>query len=614
MEDNQEYDVIILGTGIGGTMLGAILARHNLNVLMIDSESHPRFAIGEATTPDTNFRLKLLALKYEIPEIAFLSAFQPLRDYISPACGVKRAFSFLYEREGIDQIATETHQYPTIAPPMGPDCHFFRQDTDAHMMAVAVSYGAKVRQQTRIADIDIQEDHVTLTSEKGQTFRGKYLVDGTGMKSVLSHKFDLRDDPDKFRTNTRAIFTHMVGVRHYDQVGAPRSEHGFKYPFSQSTLHHVFEGGWFWIIPFNNHQDSTNPLCSVGLVLNRRIHPETGMDAEEEFWSYVRKFPAMVRQFEGAQAIRGWVSTGRLQYGSKNITGHRYSLLSHAGFFIDPLYSTGLALTTAWVDLLGGQLLKAFETGDFSVESFEHLNQFFRNNISYADEVVSSSFVAFRDFDLWDAWYRIWVVGLLIGTSLNAGLYLKFRAKKDRKILEQTGIEPYSVLLGGKFPEFQKLYRVALAEMDRVRDGETSPAEAAKNIRALFKGIKYVPTYWRWHDPAVRSTPAFTLWGMTRMYIWFLLFAPANLRRPLFGWNPLTAYRYVFGSILENNGLSRRRKRSYIRDVFKAWNTDWLPGKSAEPRNNHLESNRMTGKATHGELNERTVSVTATSP
>lgn len=578
MEDNQEYDVIILGTGIGGTMLGAILARHNLSVLMIDSESHPRFAIGEATTPDTNFRLKLLALKYEIPEIAFLSAFQPLRDYISPACGVKRAFSFLYEREGIDQIATETHQYPTIAPPMGPDCHFFRQDTDAHMMAVAVSYGAKVRQQTRIADIDIQEDHVTLTSEKGQTFRGKYLVDGTGMKSVLSHKFGLRDDPDKFRTNTRAIFTHMIGVKHYDQVGAPRSEHGFKYPFSQSTLHHVFEGGWFWIIPFNNHQDSTNPLCSVGLVLNRRIHPETGMDAEEEFWSYVRKFPAMVRQFEGAQAIRGWVSTGRLQYGSKNITGHRYSLLSHAGFFIDPLYSTGLALTTAWVDLLGGQLLKAFETGDFSVESFEHLNQFFRNNISYADEVVSSSFVAFRDFDLWDAWYRIWVVGLLIGTSLNAGLYLKFRAKKDRKILEQTGIEPYSVLLGGKFPEFQKLYRVALAEMDRVRDGQTSPAEAAKNIRALFKGIKYVPTYWRWHDPAVRSTPAFTLWGMTRMYIWFLLFAPADLRRPLFGWNPLTAYRYVFGSILENNGLSRRRKRSYIRDVFKAWNTDWLPG------------------------------------
>jgi len=97
------------------------------------------------------------------------------------------------------------------------------------------------------------------------------------------------------------------------------------------------------------------------------------------------------------------------------------------------------------------------------------------------------------------------------------------------------------------------------------------------------------------------------------MYIWFLLFAPSELRRPLFGWNPLTAYRYVFGSIIENNGASRRRKHSYIRDVFKAWNMDWLPGKSAEPRN-RLESNRVTSKSTHGELNETPVSVQATLP
>ncbi|MDX6443993.1 MAG: tetracycline 7-halogenase / O2-dependent halogenase [Blastocatellia bacterium] len=614
MENKEEYDVIILGTGIGGTMLGAILSRNKLKVLMLDSETHPRFAIGEATTPDTNFRLKLLALKYGLPEISFLSAFQPLRDYVSPACGVKRAFSFLYQREGKDQIPTETHQYPTLAPPMGPDCHFFRQDTDAFMMAVAVDYGAKVRQKTRIAEIDIQEDRVTLTSEKGETFRGKYLVDGTGMKSVLSHKFQLRDDPDKFRTNTRAIFTHMVGVKLYDQVGASRQKHGLKYPLSQSTLHHVFEGGWFWVIPFNNHQDSTNPLCSVGLVLNRRIHPETGMDAEEEFWSYVNKFPDMVRQFEGAQAIRDWVSTGRLQYGAKSISGHRYCLLSHAGFFIDPLYSTGLALTTAWVDLLGGQLLKAFSSGDFAVESFDHLNVFFSNNIGYADEMVSSSFVAFRDFDLWDAWFRVWVLALFIGTALNASLYLRYRQTKDKRVLDQTGKEPYSVLLGGKFPEFQKLYRQALAEMDRVRDGQTSPAEAAKQIRGLFKGIEYLPTYWHWHQASVRTTPAFTIWGMTRMYIWFLLFAPRATRKLLFGWRPLTAYNYVLSSILDNNRASKRRKRSYIRDVFKAWNLDWLSAKSAESNGHRQGPDMLAAKAPHREMNETPVSVSATLP
>jgi FADH2 O2-dependent halogenase len=604
MTTKSEYDVLILGTGIGGGMLGAILAHHGLNVLMLDSESHPRFAIGEATTPDTNFRLKLLSLKYDLPEIAHLSAFHSTRDNVSAACGVKRAFSFVYQREGQEQNAKETHQYPTLAPPMGPDCHFFRQDTDAYMMAVALNYGAHVKQQTKVAEIDIQEDHVTLTSEKGETFRGKFLVDGTGMKSVLSHKFGLRDDPEKFRTNTRAIFTHMVGVKLYDQVTS-RKKHGLHYPLSQSTLHHVFEGGWFWIIPFNNHQDSTNPLCSVGLVLNRRVHPETGMDSETEFWSYVNKFPNMVRQFEGAQAVRNWVSTGRLQYGSKNITGHRYCLLSHAGFFIDPLYSTGLALTTAWVDLLGGQLLKAFRENDFAVEHFEHLNKFFENNISYADQMVSSSFVSFRDFDLWDSWFRVWVVGLFIGTCLNASLYLKYIETKDKGVLDSSGKEPHSVLLGGKFEEFQKLFRPALAEMDRVRDGETTPAQAAAKIRSLFKGIKYVPTYWRWHEAFVRSTPAFTLWGMTKMYFWFALFSPKELRKPLWGWSSVTAYKYILASVLNSNRASKRRKRSYIRDVFKAWNAEWLPAKSHASNTSEF----VVTATAHAEMNKTLDSV-----
>jgi FADH2 O2-dependent halogenase len=228
--------------------------------------------------------------------------------------------------------------------------------------------------------------------------------------------------------------------------------------------------------------------------------------------------------------------------------------------------------------------------------------------------MVSSSFVAFRDFDLWDAWFRVWVLALFIGTALNASLYLRYRQTKDKRVLDQTGKEPYSVLLGGKFPEFQKLYRQALAEMDRVRDGQTSPAEAAKQIRGLFKGIEYLPTYWHWHQASVRTTPAFTIWGMTRMYIWFLLFAPRATRKLLFGWRPLTAYNYVLSSILENNRASKRRKRSYIRDVFKAWNLDWLSAKSAESNGHRQGPDMLAAKAPHREMNETPVSVSATLP
>jgi len=298
------------------------------------------------------------------------------------------------------------------------------------------------------------------------------------------------------------------------------------------------------------------------------------MDAEEEFWTYVHKFPQMIKQFDGAKAIRPWTTTGRLQYGSKTITGPRYCLLSHAGFFIDPLYSTGLALTTTMVDLLAGTLLEAFSANDLRVERFEYLNEFFSTNIQYVDEMVGSSFVSFRDFDLWDAWFRVWVVANFLGSALNARLYMRYIETKDRQVLKRSGQEPHTVLLGGRFPEFQKLFREALAEMDNVRAGKANPPEAARRIRALFKDINYFPSYFRWQDPSVRTTPGFTLWALLRLHVWYLRHSPRQVREQLL-WNPVQACLYAINSALDNKRRSLRRTRSYLRDMFRTWNSDW---------------------------------------
>ena len=73
----------------------------------------------------------------------------------------------------------------------------------------------------------------------------------------------------------------------------------------------------------------------------------------------------------------------------------------------------------------------------------------------------------------------------------------------------------------------------------------------------------------------MRTTPAFTIGGMTRMYFWYLLKSPRKVFDALYGWKPLTAYGYVFSSILKSIRLARRRRRGYIRDVFLPWNSEW---------------------------------------
>jgi FADH2 O2-dependent halogenase len=582
MATKTDYDVIVLGTGIAGTMLGAVLAKHGIRVLLIDSSTHPRFAVGEATTPDTSFRLKIVAAKYGVPEIGNLSAFHKLRDHVSPACGVKRAFSFLYQREGQEQNPKESHQYPTLAAPMGPDCHFFRQDTDAYMLAVAVDYGAETLQGTKTTDLQIAGDHVSVTTQKGSRYTAQYLVDAAGYRSPVADKLGLRGQPEEFfKTNSRSIFTHMVGVKLYDQVGAPRKDYELKYPLSQGTLHHVIDGGWFWVIPFNNHTDAVNPLCSVGLTLDRNKYPETGMDAEEEFFQFVNRYPSMNRQFEGARAVRNWVSTGRLQYCSTETVGDRFALLSHAGGFIDPLFSPGLNLTASQVDLLGGCLIKAFkETGDFSREAFRIVEDRFQYNLKYFDRVVGTAFVSFGDYDLWDAWFRVWVVGVLIATELNATLYMRYLRSGDVRDLDDSGRFPYAAVLGAAFKEHAEVYDQMYAEFERYERNEIDARTAAERIRRGFRGLSYLPTYWRWDDPAVRTTPAFTLWGMTRMYYWHHFRAPRGIGRQLYNWNPFTAYKFILRSILNSGRNSRRRRLTFLRDVFKAWNSDWAPKKS----------------------------------
>jgi FADH2 O2-dependent halogenase len=96
--DRPDADVVILGSGIAGSTLAAVLARNGASVLMIDAGSHPRFAVGESTTPHTSMLLRLISERYDVPEIKHLTTFENVQSNIARSCGVKRNFGFLYHR------------------------------------------------------------------------------------------------------------------------------------------------------------------------------------------------------------------------------------------------------------------------------------------------------------------------------------------------------------------------------------------------------------------------------------------------------------------------------------------------------------------------------------
>jgi FADH2 O2-dependent halogenase len=570
---SARYDVAILGAGLAGTMLGTILSRQGLRVLVLEAGVHPRFAIGESLIPETTIRFKLMAARWQIPEFNSLATFHKTRDDISPACGVKRSFAFAYHREGERHRADESHELPTLTPPLGPDSHFYRQDVDQWLLNVALKYGVDVRQRCAADRIELGEDVVRLHAGE-QVFEADFLVDGAGMRSPLSQQLSLRDETPRFRTDTRCLFTHMVGVTPYDRVGPPREAHGLPTPFSQSTLHHCFDGGWLWVIPFDNHRESTNAQCSVGLLLDRRKHPDRHPDPAAEFRALVARYPSIADQFADAKAVRPWVSTGRLQFSSKQLVGHRWALMPHAGGFVDPLYSSGLSITAVAIDLLASRLLAASQSGDWSADRFADVEQFVQGALDHYDMVVANSFDSWRSFDLWNAWQRVWGISNIMGTWGQLGVLMRYEATGDRGLLELLEQPGHRGVLSSQLPELQELRAACAEDLSAGVSGEISEAEAGTRMLARLGAAAFFPPFLRIGDPNRRYNATFSFQAGARQLLWYRFRAPERWRT--YCYFPMLTYAWsTLKWALTNRGLGNRRKRGGLRDVFYTWNRDW---------------------------------------
>ena len=177
---NQDrFDVAILGSGIGGSVLAAILGRQGFRVLLLEKGTYPRFAVGEAMQPQSSMLMWILGERFDVPEIQNISSTDRILEHVTKNCGVKKTFGFLYHEEGKRQDPAKAHLLIPPATPLVSESHLFRQDIDGYLMKAAVKYGADYRDNTDVVDFEINDDGVVLRTSAGEEFRARFLVDGT---------------------------------------------------------------------------------------------------------------------------------------------------------------------------------------------------------------------------------------------------------------------------------------------------------------------------------------------------------------------------------------------------------------------------------------------------
>jgi FADH2 O2-dependent halogenase len=518
----QDCDVFILGSGLAGSVSGAILARQGAKVVLVDAGQHPRFAVGESMVPQLIEWLDILKSRFDVPEIGALLDVKAVMTNIGTAHGKKDGFGFVMHREGQEPLPEENTIF-VIPKILTSATHLFRQDSDQYYFNVAAKYGCVTRQNWRAQDLDFDDDGVTVTGQNGETFRAKYLIDASGFRSPLAAKFDLREEPARFKHHSRSMFTHYIGIKPFDDVSRHPADQRPNAPWDGTTLHHLIDRGWFWVIPFNNHKASTNPACSIGLTIDERRYPKPkDMSPEEEFQSFLDLYPAVKRQFEGAKRVREWVSTDRLQYSSSQSIGPRWCLMSHAAGFIDPLYSRGLANTFEVVYSLCTRILDSLRDGDWSMERYEYVERLERGLLQYNDDMVNSSFIAFSHFRLWNAVFRVWCGFLTPGTMRLYRARVDYERTGDEEHLRKLERDDYPGLWW-PHSDFKHILELCAETCEKYEVGDLTGDQAADIIFKVIKDCDSLGPSLGWQDenhrfmhPTTREIAKFMYWGMRK--------------------------------------------------------------------------------------------------
>lgn len=350
----MSFDLAILGSGFAGSLTAMVARRLGYSVLMVERGVHPRFAIGESTSPLTNLLLEELAVRYELPRLLpFTSYGSWKRAYPEVTVGLKRGFTF-YKHEPGEAFRPDPERRNELLVAASPndevsDTHWFRAEFDHFLVREAQELGAEYVDRTAIQRVTREADTWGLEGERGGApvrFRARFLVDGTGPRGALSRLLGLPEaEVLPGYPKTEALFSHFTGVNRFADH---RMSEGPPYPPDDAALHHVFPGGWTWVLRFENG------ITSAGIAVEPEVARELTVEEGAPAWRrFLERFPSIRDHFEGSEAVERFFHFPQLSYRCRVPAGVGSLLLPSAAGFVDPLFSTGFPLTLLGIHRLG---------------------------------------------------------------------------------------------------------------------------------------------------------------------------------------------------------------------------------------------------------------------
>ncbi|MGH9247600.1 MAG: NAD(P)/FAD-dependent oxidoreductase [Acidimicrobiales bacterium] len=327
---NDDFDVVVIGGGPAGAVLGCLLAGAGYSTVIIERDVHPRDHVGESLTPSTNPIFKQIGFLEKMEDAGFVH--KPGACWTAPRAPVGKF------------VEIRLAEFP---PPGAIQSYTYNVERDAFdtlLLRHAHDAGVKVLQGVRVQAVLFEGDRAVGVRARvmdgwERDVRARFVVDASGRRCVLASRLGLKKKDESF--NQFGIYSWFRGV----EPGQPGTE-------GMLFLHFLgLERAWAWQIPLRNG------VWSVGVVTDKADFKKAKVDNEDFFASLMARSRTLRHNMRAAERIRPYWVEGDYSYKVERLYGPGWLLIGDALRFVDPIFSTG-------VDVAAYSALYAFEALD----------------------------------------------------------------------------------------------------------------------------------------------------------------------------------------------------------------------------------------------------------
>lgn len=376
----EDFDVVVIGGGPGGSTASTILAMQNHRVLLLERDKFPRYQIGESLLPATVHGVcKILGLSEELKQAGFVR---------------KLGGTFKWGTSA----EPWTFNFGTASEISAPQAYAYqveRSKFDHMLLQNAIHNGVEVREQHAVKDIIFEDGRATAVEfldESGNAHRAnaKYIIDASGNTSQIHRKVG-----ERIYSN---FFQNLALFGYY--------ENGYRFPPPRdgNIFCAAFKDGWFWYIPLSP------TLTSVGAVVSKENANLLKGGHEEAMDRFIASCPEIAEMLSTATRVtEGQYGQLRVRkdwsYSNERFWVPGLILVGDAACFIDPVFSSGVHLATYSALLAARSINSILADGMDETRCFEEFEKRYRREFKNFYEFLTSFYDMHQNEDsyFWNA-------------------------------------------------------------------------------------------------------------------------------------------------------------------------------------------------------------------